>query len=141
MQGSNEQARRMFADDVTKTYQRIETRCAEIIQEQEANAQAVETIQLQPMADGSELSVRIPREDDPELKNSEQGAKVLEVYRSLPPDFRTALETGELEKINKVLEKMKVEDAEFVVEVCSNYGFLDVGAEVVDATGQGVQEN
>ncbi|KAI8340566.1 hypothetical protein BC941DRAFT_417582 [Chlamydoabsidia padenii] len=141
MQGSNEQARRMFADDVTKTYQRIETRCAEIIQEQEANAQPVETIQLQPLADGSELTVRIPKEDDPELANSENGAKVLEVYRSLPPNFRTALETGSLDAINKVLEKMKVEDAEFVVEVCSNYGFLDVGAEVVDATGEGVQEN
>ncbi|CAO3587700.1 unnamed protein product [Absidia cylindrospora] len=135
MQGSNEQARRMFADDVTKTYQRIEQRCAEIIQEQQESA-PVETIQLQPLSDGSELTVRIPKEDDPELKASEQGAKILEVYYSLPPNFRTALETGDLDKINKVLEKMKVEDAEFVVEVCSNYGFLDVGSEVVDGTGQ-----
>ncbi|KAI8098604.1 histone H3 [Halteromyces radiatus] len=140
MQGSNEQARRMFADDVTKTYERIEQRCQELAQEQEQNAE-VETIQLQPLSEGSQLTVRIPKEDDPELKSSEEGARILEVYRSLPPSFRTALETGSLEKINKALEKMKLQDAEFVVEVCSNYGFLDLDGQVIDQTDQGVQKN
>ncbi|CAO3615664.1 unnamed protein product [Cunninghamella echinulata] len=132
MQGSNEQARRMFADDVKKTYERIESRCEEIAQEQQH--QQRETVQLQPLQEGAQLTVRIPKEDDPELKNSEEGAKLLEVYHSLPPNFREALETADLDKINKVLDKMKVEDAEFVIEVCSNYGFLDVNGEVIDAT-------
>ncbi|CAO3638402.1 unnamed protein product [Cunninghamella blakesleeana] len=134
MQGSNEQARRMFADDVKKTYERIELRCAEIAQEQHYEGGERESIQLQPLSEGGQLTVRVPKQDDPELNNSEEGKKVLEVYQSLPPNFREALETADLDTINKALDKMKVEDAEFVIEVCSNYGFLDVSGEVIDTT-------
>ncbi|OAD72281.1 hypothetical protein PHYBLDRAFT_98632, partial [Phycomyces blakesleeanus NRRL 1555(-)] len=127
MNGPNAQPRNMFGDDVKKTYERIVNRCAEILEERE-NEAPVETIQLQPMSDGSELTVRIP---DP---NNEEDKGVYEVFEALPEEFRKALATADLDKVNKVLEKMKVEDAEMVIQVCSEYGFLDVGSQVVDGT-------
>jgi cell division cycle protein 37 len=99
----NPQPRRLFEDDVNKTYSRIKTRCAEIRAEKE---QQVETIQLQQMQEGSKLTVRVPSSQNEE--------------------------TGELEEINKVLAEMKVEDAELVVKVASDYGFLDVEGEVLE---------
>ncbi|CAM0140474.1 hsp90 co-chaperone Cdc37 [Umbelopsis sp. WA50703] len=119
----NPQPRRLFEDDVNKTYSRIKTRCAEIRAEKE---QQVETIQLQQMQEGSKLTVRVPSSQNEEEKQA------AEIYNSLPPKFRVALETGELEEINKVLAEMKVEDAELVVKVASDYGFLDVEGEVLE---------
>lgn len=124
----NPQPRRLFEDDVNKTYNRIKLRCAEINAEKQE--QQVETIQLQQMQEGSKLTVRIPNADNEEEK------PVLEIYNSLPPRFRTALETGELDEINKVLADMKVEDAEIVLKVASDYGFLDVEGEVLEEAPQ-----
>jgi cell division cycle protein 37 len=123
----NPQPRRLFEDDVNKTYNRIKTRCAEIRAEKE---QQVETIQLQQMQEGSKLTVRVPNAENEDEKQA------AEIYNSLPPKFRTALETGELDEINKVLAEMKVEDAELVVKVASDYGFLDVEGEVLEEAPQ-----
>ncbi|KAG0163196.1 hsp90 co-chaperone Cdc37 [Apophysomyces sp. BC1034] len=127
MNGANAQARNMFFNDVDNTYNRIKARCVQIAEEKSEEA-AVETIQLQPMSDGSQLTVRVPDPKQEDQKDAYQ------VYEALPLNFRTALETADLDKINKVLEKMKVEDAEMVVQVCSEYGFLDVEGQVVDQT-------
>jgi cell division cycle protein 37 len=78
------------------------------------------------MQEGSKLTVRVPSSQNEEEKQA------AEIYNSLPPKFRVALETGELEEINKVLAEMKVEDAELVVKVASDYGFLDVEGEVLE---------
>jgi cell division cycle protein 37 len=124
----NPQPRRLFEDDVNKTYTRIKNRCAEI--NAEKKEQQVETIQLQQMQEGSKLTVRIPNEDNEDEKQA------VEVYNCLPPRFKTALETGELEEINKVLADMKVEDAEVVLKVASDYGFLDLEGEVMEEAPQ-----
>ncbi|KAG2172298.1 hypothetical protein INT43_004840 [Umbelopsis isabellina] len=123
----NPQPRKLFEEDVNKTYNRIKTRCAEIRAEKE---QQVETIQLQQMQEGSKLTVRVPNTENEDEKQA------AEIYNSLPPKFRTALETGELDEINKVLADMKVEDAELVVKVASDYGFLDVEGEVLEEAPQ-----
>ncbi|KAI9289884.1 hypothetical protein BC943DRAFT_312826 [Umbelopsis sp. AD052] len=120
----NQQPRRLFDDDVNKTYTRIKNRCAEI--NAEKKEQQVETIQLQQMQEGSKLTVRIPD------ANNEEEKQALEVYECLPPNFKTALQTGELDEINKVLAEMKVEDAEVVLKVASDYGFLDLEGEVLE---------
>jgi cell division cycle protein 37 len=122
----NQQPRRLFEDDVTKTYTRIKNRCAEI--NAEKKEQQVETIQLQQMQEGSKLTVRIPD------ANNEEDKQAFEVYECLPPNFKTALQTGELDEINKVLAEMKVEDAEVVIKVASDYGFLDLEGEVLEET-------
>ncbi|CDH58704.1 hsp90 co-chaperone cdc37 [Lichtheimia corymbifera JMRC:FSU:9682] len=125
MNGPNQQARKMFFDDVDRTYGRIKVRCAEIAAEQNAG---VETIQLQAAEDGSPLTIRVP---DP---NKEEEKEAYKVFEAMPQAFQDALKTGELDNLNKVLEKMSVEDAETLVQVCSEYGFLDVGEQVIDQT-------
>ncbi|KAI9491214.1 hypothetical protein BDB00DRAFT_789746 [Zychaea mexicana] len=125
MNGPNQQGRKMFFDDVEGTYKRIKTRCAEILAER-ANDQ-VETIQLQAAQDGSPITIRIPDTKEEEA---------YKVFLALPEPFREALKTGKLDNLNKVLEGMSVDDAETLVQVCSQYGFLDVGGEVIDENGQ-----
>ncbi|KAI8147120.1 hypothetical protein BJV82DRAFT_597851 [Fennellomyces sp. T-0311] len=125
MNGPNAQARKMFFDDVDNTYKRIKTRCAEILAERQ-NEQ-VETIQLQAAGDGSQITINIPEPKEEEL---------YKVYQALPENFREALKTGSLDKINKVLERLSVDDAETLVQVCSQYGFLDVGEQIIDETQQ-----
>lgn len=123
MSAPNTQGRKMFFDDVEKTYTRIQTRCAEIAAEEVTEENGVETIQLQPMGDGSQLTIRVPTPEDTEP---------YQVYTSMPTEFQDALKTGKLEALNKVLEKMAVPEAETLVKLCSDYGFLDVEGEVID---------
>ncbi|KAI8374382.1 uncharacterized protein BYT42DRAFT_576167 [Radiomyces spectabilis] len=128
MHDTNGQARRMLFTDVEDTYKLLKSRC-KVLQEEQAQ-QGEETIQLQPMNEGSQLTVRIP---DP---SNEEEKGVFEVYQALPEKFRKALETGDIEEINKVLATMAVPDAEQVVQVCSEYGFLDVDGQVLDEPPQ-----
>ena len=123
MTGPNTQGRKMFFDDVEKTYGRIQTRCAEIAAEESTEANQVETIQLQPMGDGTQLTIRVPEPEDEEP---------YKVYKSMPVNFQEALKTGSLDEMNKVLEKLAVPVAEELVKLCSDYGFLDVEGEVMD---------
>lgn len=129
MSAPNTQGRKMFFDDVEKTYGRIQSRCIEIAAEETVDANQVETIQLQPVGDGSQLIIRVPEPQDEEA---------YKVYTSMPVDFQKALKTGKLDEMNKVLEKLAVPVAEQLVKQCSDYGFLDVEGEVIDATQQQV---
>ncbi|KAI8356775.1 hypothetical protein EDC96DRAFT_515413 [Choanephora cucurbitarum] len=131
MSAPNTQGRKMFFDDVDKTYGRIQTRCAEIAAEEVTEQNGVETIQLQPMGDGSQLTIRIPTPEDQEP---------YKIFNDMPTTFQEALKTGKLEEINKVLEKLPVPEAEQLVHICSEYGFLDVEGEVIDETQQQQQQ-
>lgn len=125
MSAPNTQGRKMFFDDVEKTYGRIQSRCLEIAAEESTEDNQVETIQLQPVGDGSQLIIRVPELEDEEAYKA---------YTSMPIDFQEALKTGKLDEMNKVLEKLSVPVAENLVKQCSDYGFLDVEGEVIDAT-------
>jgi hypothetical protein len=127
MSSPNTQGRKMFFDDVEKTYGRIQSRCIEIAAEESTEDNQVETIQLQPMGDGSQLTIRVPGPEDEEPYKA---------YLSMPVNFQEALKTGKLEEMNKVLEKLPVSVAEELVQKCSEYGFLDVEGEVIDETQQ-----
>ncbi|KAI8057427.1 histone H3 [Thamnidium elegans] len=127
MSAPNTQGRKMFFDDVEKTYGRIQSRCVEIMAEESPESNQVETIQLQPVGDGSQLIIRVPGPEDKEA---------YEVYKSMPVSFQEALATGKLDEMNKVLERLSVPQAEELVKQCSDYGFLDVEGEVIDATQQ-----
>ncbi|KAI7868708.1 hypothetical protein BDF14DRAFT_1789990 [Spinellus fusiger] len=128
MFGENPQPKKMFQQDVKTTYERIASRCIELAAEKEAEG-PVETIQLQTVDGGAPLTVRIPDEFGVEE------AMAYHVFTELPDKFRRALETKDISKINKVLEKMPVKKAEKLIEICSTYGFLDVDKTIVDGTG------
>ncbi|KAG1057491.1 hypothetical protein G6F46_007075 [Rhizopus delemar] len=121
----NAMARKMFFEYVDSLYGRIKKRCAEMAAEQMSEQAQVETIQLQPMGDGSQLTIRVPQPEDGEAYTA---------FKGMHPSFQEALKTGKLEELNKVLEKLPVPEAEELVKLCSDYGFLDVEGEVVDET-------
>ncbi len=111
------QAQEVFFKDVTDTYGKIKTRAHEINVEREKEAAeggtagGVEQIQLHAVEPGTVINIRIPPADteDPDEK------KGREIFESFKPDMRKALETGSLDAVNKVLGRMKVEEAEDVV--------------------------
>lgn len=128
MTTANQQARKMFFDDVTNTYTRIQTRCKQILEER-SQEPGVETLQLQ--AAGEDITVNIPTPED---------KQAYEVFCALPEKMQNALKDGTLDTINKALETFSFEDAETIIKVCSQYGFLDVGEQVIDETGQQQQQ-
>ena len=110
------QAQGVFTKDVQDTYMKIRTRAREInIQraEDEKNgvAQGVEQIQLHAVEPGTTISISVPPKDSENPED--QAARA--IFDSFDPKMRTALETGSLDEVNKVLGDMKVEVAEDLV--------------------------
>lgn len=109
------QAQDVFYKDVQDTYFRIKSRTAEINAQRAAEGESgdVEQIQLHAVEPGTEIKIRIPAE------NSEEEKHGREIFEGFAPDMRKALESGSLDKVNEVLGKMKVPEAEEVVGLLS----------------------
>lgn len=56
------------------------------------------------------------------------------MFDAFPPGLQRALEAGTLEKVNEVLGKMSVEEAEEVVGLLGESGMLDMREGVIDGT-------
>lgn len=109
-------AQEMFYKDVQDTYFRIKSRAADINAQRAAGSgEDIEQIQLHAVEEGTEIKIRIPAENSEEP--DEQRGR--EIFENFAPDMRTALETGSLDKVNEVLGKMKVPEAEEVVGLLS----------------------
>lgn len=106
------QAQEVFYKDVQDTYQRIRTRAREIVAER-ANEpeEGVEQIQLHAVEPGTVINIKVPPADSEEVEVKE--ARM--IFESFSPEMRKALESGELDKVNKVLGDMKVDEAEELV--------------------------
>lgn len=61
-----------------------------------------------------------------------------EMFEAFPGDLKKALQENSLDKVNKVLAKMEVAEAEEIVRLLSTSGIMDVadGGEVRDMTGR-----
>lgn len=110
------QAQEVFYKDVRETYQRIRNRCREINAERAAGggssgAGGVEQIQLHAVEPGTEIKIRIPPADSA----GEEERRARQIFEGFAPDMKKALESGSLDKVNEVLGKMKLEDAEELV--------------------------
>ncbi|KAL8941713.1 MAG: hypothetical protein Q9216_002086 [Gyalolechia sp. 2 TL-2023] len=129
---SGHQAQKVFLDDVNDTYARIRTRTAEIAKERAANPKATETeqIQLHSVDPNTSIHINIPSASPTE----EVEVKAREIFDTFPPGLQRALESGELDKVNEVLGKMSVEEAEEVVEKLGDGGMLSVEEGVIDGT-------
>lgn len=114
------------------TYKRMQERCVVLLKERETNPEAVgqqvETIQLQSIDPNFELHVNIPMPGT----NDEDEMKARAVFESLPPGLQRALESGSLERVNEVLAKMSVSEAEEVVEKLSSHNMLSLEEGVID---------
>ncbi|MCJ1388819.1 hsp90 co-chaperone Cdc37 [Xylographa bjoerkii] len=121
------QAQKVFLDDVNDTYQRMKTRTAELSKERPTE---VETIQLQAVEPGTEIHFNIPQANSRE--EVEQQARA--IFETFPPGLQRALEIGSLDRVNEVLGKMSVEEAEEIVGQLGESGMLDMRQGVIDTT-------
>ena len=111
------QARDVFATDVRDTYARIRTRAREITAQRARDAAAgvpadgVEQIQLHAVEPGTVINIHVP----PATGGTPEEVAARAIFDAFAPDFRAALESGSLDKVNQALGRMTVPEAEDVV--------------------------
>ncbi|KAI0406706.1 Cdc37 N terminal kinase binding-domain-containing protein [Xylaria palmicola] len=125
-------AQEVFYKDVQDTYFRIKNRTAEINAERAAAGGSgdIEQIQLHAVEPGTEIRIQIP----PENSEDEAERYGREIFEGFAPDMQKALESGSLDKVNEVLGKMTVPEAEEVVGLLSEAGILSLEEQIIDAT-------
>lgn len=123
------QAGTLFRNDVNETYNKIKTRAAELAKGGNDPA-GVEQIQLHAVDPNTKITINIPAEQS----NEPVEIEARKIYESFPEDLRKALASESLDEVNKVLGKMRVEEAEEVVEKLGNSGMLSLEEGVIDAT-------
>ena len=123
------QAGKVFMDDVNATYNRIKMRAAELQKEKQDPA-GVEQIQLHAVDPSTKIHIVVPEADSQDP--TEIAAR--EIFESFPPNLQKALQAASLDKVNDVLGKMSVEEAEEVVQKMGDGGMLSLEEGIVDAT-------
>lgn len=146
--------RAIFEKDVNDTYTMIRTR-AEKAREEDAQAGARETIQLVCENPDTDVQFNVPDGPPPETITLEgEGVEHLdpvqvrealmqrwEIFESFSPEMQSALKSQSLTKVNAVLEKMEVPQAEQMVQLLDASGILSfVSTDIRDETGKGSAE-
>lgn len=139
----------VYLNDVLTTYARIRDRSKALSEQQSAAGE--EQIQLVAEDENTVIGFEIPDGPPPEVIELEGEAKETldpeqvkqwlqkrwDIFQGFPKEFREALETKELAKVNEVLGRMKVDEAEKVVGLLDQAGILNFSsAEVRDETGR-----
>ncbi|TKA79742.1 hypothetical protein B0A55_04365 [Friedmanniomyces simplex] len=132
IQTQNHQAQKLFLDDVNGTYARIRTRTAELNAQKEEEGAERETIQLHAVDPNTTINIVTPPPTAQCTTDDERASRA--IFDTFPPGLQRALESGSLEKVNEVLGKMSVDEAEQVVEQLGNGGMLSLEEGVIDAT-------
>ncbi|GAA5996604.1 Hsp90 co-chaperone CDC37 [Rhodotorula paludigena] len=160
MAGGNQQALKIFLDDVFKTSQRIIDRAQVVAAERASKAasgdsEGVEQIQLVASSPDTTITFEVPDGPPPEnLEITGEGSEVLDpqlvreflqrrwdIFESFPKNLKSALTEKSLEKVNKVLGRMSVDEAEQVVEQLQEAGILSFEQPgVIDQTGKSGNE-
>ena len=91
-----------------------------------------EQIQLHAVDPGTSINIITPPPMDQCQTDDEKAAR--QIFETFPPGLQRALESGSLDKVNEVLGKMSVDEAEQVVEQLGNGGMLSLEEGVIDAT-------
>ncbi|KAF3924883.1 hypothetical protein ABW21_db0206145 [Orbilia brochopaga] len=126
----NHAAQSTFYNDVNEQHFRMKGRVSEIIKEREREPKEVEQIQLHAVDPKQQIYIDIPPKDSDNPEH--QAAR--KIFESFPPGFQKALESKDLDKINVVLGKMAVDEAEEVVGKLSESGMLSLIEEIIDST-------
>ncbi|EGF98706.1 uncharacterized protein MELLADRAFT_50897 [Melampsora larici-populina 98AG31] len=153
--GSGEpRAMEVFITDVQTTYERIAGRCKTIKEERASDPSGgKEQIQLVATNPTTSISFEIPEGPPPEdlRLQTEDGTEAeldveevrgflndrWETFCSFPKKLQKALQTKELEKVNKVLGEMEVPEAEKVVQDLDRVGILSFSESgIIDQTGK-----
>jgi cell division cycle protein 37 len=124
----------MFNEDFASTYDRIARRTVEMMAEES------EKEQIQLVAEDPSMTISFNLPDGPppaDLRLEGEGTEEMdieavraflqrkwEIFQSFNPELQTALRTEQLDEVNKVLARMKVAQAEEVVELMQEGGML-----------------
>jgi cell division cycle protein 37 len=92
----------------------------------------VEQIQLHAVDPNTEIRIAVPE------PNSSDPIEIAsrEIFDSFPPGLQRALEARSLDKVNEVLGKMSVEEAEAIVEKLGQGNMLSLEEGIIDATNE-----
>ncbi|KAF9890900.1 hsp90 co-chaperone Cdc37 [Aspergillus nanangensis] len=126
------QASTLFRNDVNETYNKIKTRAAQLANDPAASNDpaGVEQIQLHAVDPNTKITINIP------ANNSSEPIEVeaRKIFESFSKELQTALASESLDEVNKVLGKMRVDEAEDVVEKLGQTGMLSLEEGLIDAT-------
>ncbi|KAJ2746553.1 hsp90 co-chaperone Cdc37 [Coemansia sp. BCRC 34301] len=126
--GAKGQAQDMFEKDVESRYKHIVGRCE--IMRSEGNESddehQVESVQLQCDDPNAPIRMTVPDESDPA-----EDPERLELFKQLPVDMQDALRVGTLEAVNNVLAGVSGAEAERLLSICGQGGFLVIDGEIV----------
>lgn len=134
----------MFTQDVDTTYTRIASRTVELIAEERASGgdgsgnEEREQIQLYAEDPNMQISFNLPDGPPPaDLRVEGEGAEELdieqvraflarkwEIFEGFDEKLKKAMRSEKLDEVNKVLGRMKVSEAEEVVELMQEGGML-----------------
>lgn len=135
------QAGKLFTDDVNDTYNKIKVRVAELAKERANQPEGEEQIQLHAVDPNTKINIVVPPPVPKDLATpsaqpppTEDQIEARKIFESFPPGLQRALESGELDEVNRVLGKMSVEEAEEVVAQLGEGGMLNLEENVIDAT-------
>lgn len=139
MTSGDPRAEQVFVKDVEDTYNHLESR-VKAAKEEEAQvlANGAEQIQLVAENPGQKITFVIPEGPPPEdLRLEGPGTEELDiedvrkalqmrwdVFNGFPPAMKEALIAQDLDKVNEVLGKMHVDDAEKIVGLLDSAGIL-----------------
>ena len=134
VQTPNHEARKMFFDDVTRTYAHIRSRTIEMKKQQEADGAngEREQIQLHAVDPGTTINILTPPPLDQCQTDDERVSRT--IFDTFPPGLQRALQSKSLDQVNVVLGKMSVDEAEQVVDQLGNGGMLSLEEGVIDGT-------
>jgi len=113
-------ARKLFCKDVEDTYLRIKNRATEINKERALGGHnEVTQIQLRAADRGTEIEINVPPEnsEDPDEKHAR------EIFEGFAPEMREAIKSGNLDSVNEMLGRMKVSEAEKLVELLTEVSY------------------
>ncbi|KAJ4304198.1 hsp90 co-chaperone Cdc37 [Collariella sp. IMI 366227] len=112
------QAQDVFVKDVQDTYTKIKTRAREIVlQRAKEGGEAQEQVQLYAVEPGTVINITVPEMGS----QDEEGRRKREIFEGFSFEMRRALETGNLDEVNKA-------------------GILSLEEEMIDATTEEGQE-
>lgn len=125
MATSGHQAQDVFRRDVQEKYGRIHTRVREINAQKAASASAsagagasgddgIEQIQLHAVEPGTVINIHIPAAGSETMVGADV-FRARQIFDGFRPEMRAALESGSLDRVNEVLGRMTVTDAEDLV--------------------------
>jgi cell division cycle protein 37 len=131
----NPKSVKMFADDFMRTYAHVEKRSKELAAEAEEEREQIQLVAEDPNV---KIGFNLPDGPPPEKLTIEgEGAEQLDmdevraflqrkwdIFEAFPANLKKALQTEKLDEVNKILGKMKVPEAEEVVELLQEGGML-----------------